>query len=81
VTSADYQKGYAAGRRRRARDIAEARVRNERATQLAASIMAAGMRGHWGTTVNGVHKKHNLEQLEEMAVASAQRMVDMMRVY
>lgn len=76
-----YSKGYHAGRKRMRLEAEAAAVRNERFTALAAAIMSAGMRGHWGKTVNGVHQKYDLEQMETMAVNSARRMVLKMEVF
>lgn len=76
-----YSKGYAAGKRRLDRDQTRAEVRNFRTTTLAAAIMAAAMQGNWGRTVEGKHKKYNLEELEDMAVKSAERMASRMKVF
>lgn len=77
-----YSKGYSAGIKRRGRERYEANVKNDRATHLAASIMSSAMQGNWGKTdSDGNHKKHDLEQLEAMAVKVAERMTRAMTVY
>lgn len=75
-----YSKGYAAGRKRRHREEFENQIRNDRATALAAAILAAGMNGGWGAVTEGEFKKHSLPQLQKMAVKAAREMVNEMGV-
>ena len=77
----EYSKGYSAGRKCRRKLETKAAIRNDRITTLTASIMSAGMQGGWGVKTNDGFKKHNLEELEAMAVKSAHRMVLKMELF
>ncbi len=76
-----YSKGYSAGIKCRRRLETIAAIRNDRITTLTASIMSACMQGDWGVKTNGEYKKYNLEELENMAVESAHRMVLKMELF
>lgn len=73
-----YSKGYSAGLKRRRKEENNLAMRNDRRTTLVAAIISTAMANNWGVKVDGKHKPHDLEQLEEMAVKSADRMVNQM---
>lgn len=68
--------------KRAARAFADAKLKNDRVTVLAAAIMAAGMQGSWGTkSESGKHTTYTLTQIEDMATKSAIRLAEKLPIY
>ena len=77
-----YSLGYAAGLRKVDRDNYHSHVKNDRATRIASSLMAAFIsNGQWGEKVSGVHIKHDVKELEDIVARTADRLVSKLRVY
>lgn len=76
-----YSKGYQAGLKRKRRERYAAVVKNDRATHLAAAIIANMIDKNWGEIVDGKHRKYNLNELEDAAARAANRMTQQMTVY
>lgn len=79
--NAHYQRGYAAGRKRAARDAYRARVRNDRLTALAAAIISAAMQGNWGKVVDGKHVKYTLDEMASMSARAAEQLERQLTIF